>query len=346
VKLYAGQLREELAAAIDTTKLAEAWRALHPKDVTKSAPPGTALSGGRGSSLLAPRPAGPDQRDRARTPLVAEDHATKAISHPKDLTKADGAGCRRGMDASFNERSANVGTRAVSPDMPRDALQHRPHGEATKAISPVLSVFLDRAWTAISGVLKRILPRLYAEGWVLGQQAAAALTAATGVDWGDWTPGDWEAAEAIAGAGLRELLDDAGIQIKSIADSRVEELADVLEATLASVETKRPPLPEPLPPMLSVGDLARQLEDVLDNPGRAELVAQAEIGRAQAEAARKVYAEQGVAEVEISTAEDGKVCPICDAAAQVGAHPVGTPPMVLLHPRCRCAELPVLAGAS
>lgn len=286
--MYAKQLRDALAAAIDTGKLAEAWQALHPKDVTKSVPPGTALAGGGGSSLLAPRPAGPDQRDRARTPLTAGSHATKAIN-------------------------------------------------------PILSVFLGRAWTAISDVLKRILPRLYAEGWVLGQQAATALTSATAVDWGAWTPGDWEAAEAIAGAGLRELLGDAGIQIKSIADSRVEELAAVLEATLASEETHRPPLPEPLPPMLSVGDLGRQLEDVLDNPSRAGLVAQAEIGRAQAEAARKVYAEEGVAEVEVSTAEDGKVCPICDAAAEVGAHPVGTPPMVLLHPRCRCAELPVLA---
>ena len=46
----------------------------------------------------------------------------------------------------------------------------------------------------------------------------------------------------------------------------------------------------------------------------AELVAQAEIGRAQAEAARSVYAEEGVAEIEISTAADDKVCPVCDAA--------------------------------
>jgi hypothetical protein len=97
--------------------------------------------------------------------------------------------------------------------------------------------------------------------------------------------------------------------------------------------------------VLSVGDLARQLRDVLDNPSRAELVAQAEIGRAQAEAARAEYAVAGIAEVEISTAEDDKVCPVCDAAQAVGAHPVGSPPMVLLHPRCRCAELPVLAGA-
>lgn len=217
----------------------------------------------------------------------------------------------------------------------------------SKALTPALRAFLKAARQAITSVLERILPRLWAEGWVLGQQAARKLTQGLAVvDWGDWTPGDYEAAEKIAGAGLRQLLADAGIRIKSIADSRLEELAEVLEATLRSDEVHRPPLPEPLPPMLSVGDLARQLQDVLDNPSRADPVAQAEIGRAQAEAARAVYAEEGISEVEIDTAEDDKVCPICKAAKDAGAHPVGTPPMVLLHPRCRCAELPVLAGAS
>jgi len=247
--VYAKQIRDALTGAIDTGKLAEAWQALHPKDVTK-------------------------------------------------------------------------------------------------AIAPAISAFLRAARDALTRALTTVLRRLYAEGWVLGQQAARKLTQGLAdVDWGDWTPGDAEAAEAIAGPGLRQLLDSAGIVIKSIAESRVEELADVLEQTLRSDEVHRPPLPEPLPPMLSVGDLARQLRDVLDNESLAELVAQAEIGRAQAEAARTVYAETGVAEVEISTAEDAKVCPVCEAAEKVGPHPVGTPPMVLLHPRCRCAELPVLAGA-
>lgn len=217
--------------------------------------------------------------------------------------------------------------------------------DVTKAISPAIGAFLRAAREAITRALTAVFRRLYPEGWALGQRAAQALVSGLEVDWGAWTPGDHEAAEAIAGPGLRQLLDNAGIQIKSITETRLEELADVLEATLASDEVHRPPLPEPLPPVLSVGDLARQLKDVLDNPERAELVAQAEIGRAQAEAARTVYGEAGVAEVEISTAADAKVCPICEAAEKVGPHPVGVAPMVLLHPRCRCAELPVLAGA-
>ena len=222
----------------------------------------------------------------------------------------------------------------------------------TKAIPPALAAFLAAARDAILAALRAILPQAWTEGWVLGQQAAEAVSdAAARVDWGGWTPGDYEAAEAIAGPGLRLLLDNAGIVIQSIAESRLEELSAVLEATLASDVTALPPVGEPIagephPPVLSVGDLAARLRSVLDNPSRAELVAQAEIGRAQAEAARTSYAQNGVTEVEISTAHDGKVCPVCEAAAAVGPHPVGTAPMVLLHPRCRCAELPVLASVA
>ena len=210
-------------------------------------------------------------------------------------------------------------------------------------IPPALSAFLGRASGAIQNALKGVLTRLWTEAWVLGNRSAlAAADGLADVDWGAWTPGDYAAAEQIAGPGLRQLLAEQNIRIKSIADSRLEELSQVLEETLRSDEITRQPGTEPLPPFLSVGDLAQRLKGVLDNPDNAELVAQAEIARAQASAARQVYAETGRAEVEISTAEDDKVCPACDAAQKLGAHPLGSPPLVPLHPRCRCAELPVL----
>jgi len=217
--------------------------------------------------------------------------------------------------------------------------------DVSKAIPAALSAFLGRARQAISDALRNVLVRLWTEAWVLGNRAALAAVDGLDPDWGSWTPGDYAAAEAIAGPGLRQLLAEAGIRIKSIAESRLEELSAVLEATLRSDAIRRTPGTEPLPPFLSVQDLAKRLETVLDNPKNAELVAQAEIARAQATAARQVYLETGRSEVEISTAEDDKVCPVCAAAAELGAHPVGEPPLVPLHPRCRCAELPVLEPA-
>ena len=220
-----------------------------------------------------------------------------------------------------------------------------PETAAAKAMNPAISAFLGRARTAIVSALRDVLTWLWTEAWVLGNRAALAAVDGLSPDWGSWTPGDYAAAEAIAGPGLRQLLAEAGIRIRSIAESRLEELSAVLEETLRSDAILRTPGTEPLPPFLSVQDLAKRLEAVLDNPANAELVAQAEIARAQATAARQVYLETGRSEVEVSTAEDDKVCPVCEAAEKLGPHPIGAPPMVPLHPRCRCAELPVLEPA-
>lgn len=218
------------------------------------------------------------------------------------------------------------------------------HPELSKAIPAALSSFLRAAGTAIAEALRGVLVKLWTEGWVLGNRSAMAVADALSPDWGGWTPGDYAAAQQIAGVGLRDLLSEYGIRIRSIADSRLEELSAVLEETLRSDAIRRTPGTEPLPPFLSVQDLAVRLEAVLDNPANAELVAQAEIARAQATAARQVYAESGVTDVEVSTAEDAKVCPLCEAAAALGPHPLGSPPLVPIHPRCRCAEV-VAAGA-
>lgn len=206
---------------------------------------------------------------------------------------------------------------------------------------PVVAEFLRRAYRAIVAALKEVLGKLWPEAWVLGQLAAQAVVDGLGeVDWQGWTPGDHKAAEAIAGAELRRLLEEAGIRIKSIAETRLEELADALEQTLASDITAIPAT-GPLPPTLSVGSLTKQLEDVLDNPRNAELVAWTEISRAQSLASEQVYAELGVAEVDLATAHDARVCPLCQAVADKNPHPLGS--VVLpLHPRERCALMPVL----
>lgn len=223
------------------------------------------------------------------------------------------------------------------------------HLAKADAGDPRVTQFLQAAYAAILAALRAVIHRMATEGWVLGQQAAQAVLGALEEqgqprpDWRGWAPGDHEAAAKVAGAGLRELLGQAGIRIKSIADSRIEELADVLEQTLASDVTAIT-AEGPLPPRLSVGDLARQLEQVLDNPERAELVAWTEISRAQAEAARTVYAESGYPMVDWITAGDARVCPLCEAAQASNPHALGAAPLVPMHPRCRCAEIPVLAS--
>jgi len=220
-----------------------------------------------------------------------------------------------------------------------------------KDVDPALSAFLARAAQALRAALSAILRKLWPEGWVLGQQAARAAVTGDPVDWAGWTPADYAAAEQIAGDGLQRLLDSADITIKSIAASRVSDLADALQATLASDVTQVPPLPEPLPPVNSVDSLARALTEILDNPGRARMVAHTEIARAQSAAALDQYRQLDVATKGWLTAEDAKVCPACDADEAAGDIPLpdrfpsgnDAPPG---HPVCRCALMPGLARAA
>lgn len=245
--MYATQLREGLAAAIDTGRLAEAWQVLHPAAVKRIA---------------------------TRT------------------TKAD----------------------------------------------PALAAFLQAARDAIVRVLQGILPKAWTEGWALGQQAALSLATVQPVDWGTWAPGDHEAAAIIAGPGLRQLLAAQGITIQSIADSRLEELAKILEDTLRGV-----PLPDgTMPTPLSVAALAKRLTRVLDDPSRAEAVARTEIARAQVAASEATYREHGIAEFDVLASPAS--CQACRDAAAENPHLIGSLPLPI-HPGCRCAEAPVVAGA-
>lgn len=274
--------------------------------------------------------------------------APKALSAPEDWPgwqrdlKLSGIYAGRLREALKDA----VDTRALARDW---VAQHppAPAGQVTKALPGSVTAFLAGTRAAIEGALRKVLPSARAEGWVLGQQSAQASAAAAAaptpaeasaalgaVDWAGWQPGDPEAAYQVAGTGLRDLLASQDVQIKSIASSRLEELGDVLAEHLSSPETSGPVT-------YSVDSLAASLEDVLDNPARAEMVAVTEIARAQSAAASWVFQQMGVSLVRVSTAGDRRVCPRCLAAEAAGAQPIGTYSLPI-HPSCRCA----MCGAS
>jgi SPP1 gp7 family putative phage head morphogenesis protein len=309
VRIYAEKIREAQTGAIDTGKLAEAWAALNPGAFEKSATL-VALAGGP-----SPRQGGPTGRP--------------------------------GQPGENGVQRAGLAGRARF-GLPADAAQ--------KAVSPALAAFLGAAARAIRNALRAVLGDLWAEGWVLGQQAAAAVVTGERPDWRGWAPGDHAAARQIAGDGLARLLADADIHIQSIAESRVGELADVLEQALASDVREIEPYHKPpgvysmqdvLPARNSISDLAAKLENVLDNPSRAKMVAHTEMARAQSAATLESYEGTGVREKAWLTAEDAKVCPLCDANEAEGAVPSAqpfasgamAPPG---HPLCRCALMPVV----
>jgi hypothetical protein len=164
----------------------------------------------------------------------------------------------------------------------------------------------------ITEALTEVLQAVYTEGYLIGDRAAATLIAQAGtaVDWAGWTPGDPEAAREILGSegrgdGLQALLDRAGVTISSIADNRLEALAEVLAQALDEG--------------WSVDRLAGQLGDVLDDPRWADLVAVTETNRAVSAATLQQYFENGVPAKEWLTALDDRVCRICSGNEGDGA---------------------------
>lgn len=151
------------------------------------------------------------------------------------------------------------------------------------------------------------------------------------IDWAAWVPGNPLAAAELsgegAGAGLAQLLDDAGVRIAGIEGSALDDLAATLAEGVANGD--------------SIGTIASALDDTLGT--RAEMIANTEVNRAMSLATMDTYEANGIGGVEW-LAEDN-ACEACGANADAGVIALGdefpsgdtSPPA---HPRCRCAISP------
>ena len=165
---------------------------------------------------------------------------------------------------------------------------------------------------------------------------AAAAAGSIAADMGDWTPGASDVARELVGElgdgqGLASMLDQAGIAIKSVADSRLDDLARALAQGFEAGS--------------SVEELTQAVADVLSDPSKADMVVATELARASNTAAVRVYQQRGVEHVRWATADDDRVCPVCAANEAAGPRRLGhafpsgdaQPPA---HPRDRCAVVP------
>jgi SPP1 gp7 family putative phage head morphogenesis protein len=233
---------------------------------------------------------------------------------------------------------------------------------ASRAEESHLGVADARAWLADRGIdlvtpLRRLLLPIWTEGYLIGDRSAAALLAAhlldmrkaagdpyeaeARPDWGSWTPGDAKAARLMLDAdgrldGLRAMLERAGVSIASIAEHRLDALAAVLHTSLGEG--------------WSGARLAAALRSVLDDSRWARMVATTETARAVSQASLGRYRDNGVEAKEWMSAEDQRVCKICNE--NEGDGPIAldayfnsgddAPPG---HPDCRCAIAPAWVDA-
>jgi SPP1 gp7 family putative phage head morphogenesis protein len=209
---------------------------------------------------------------------------------------------------------------------------------------------VTEAWLAnrLAGLVEAITPtldRAYTDGYYIGATASRAAVdslerglplTAEAADVGRWTVGDTDAARLLLGRagdgdGLRQLLADARITIKSIARTRLNDLGKLLAQGAANGDT-----PE---------QLANDIRELLTIPSRAHMIALTEICRASSIAAHNTYKKLGIKGKRWLTSKDIKVCAICKANEAQGAIPLNQPfesgdlypPN---HPQDRCVTLP------
>jgi SPP1 gp7 family putative phage head morphogenesis protein len=223
-----------------------------------------------------------------------------------------------------------------------DWIAHHPTTGAVDAdqIEAAAATWIERERAGITGALTDVLHGVYTDGYLIGATSATAVMDGTAVDTGDWVTGATEAAELLLshlgdGSGLRTLLNQAGITIKSVVSTRLDELGRVLAEGAARGD--------------SADEIAASIRSVLQDKSRALMIATTELNRAVSAATANGYTKRGISLGEWATAEDDRVCPICHGNQDAGAVRIGEPyPSGDIHPPghpwCRCALLPVLAS--
>lgn len=211
--------------------------------------------------------------------------------------------------------------------------------ERVQALADAAMQWVEREREAVTSALTEVLDGVYTDGYAIGAASAqAVLEGETTAQMGGWAAGDEEAARLLLsdlgdGSGLRTLLNQAGITIRSVADTRLEELGRVLADGVAHGN--------------SPDEIAKAIKGVLDNKSRAHMIATTELNRAVSAATLGRYQKAGRKATEWATADDDRVCPICMGNEEHGPVPIGEPfPGGQLHPPghpyCRCALLPVI----
>lgn len=182
--------------------------------------------------------------------------------------------------------------------------------------------------------LNAAIRKAYADAYQAGQKTASDQTgrpidsgtaigaSSSAIDWANWNPGNPEAALKAADGGLADLLNNAGIVVRGIQDTTIDRLGNILAQGLLDGT--------------GAYDIARAMNDYLDDPARAEMIALTECNRAMTEAQLDEYQVQGFSAWEW-IAYDGA----CDECAENDGQEFqpgdDAPPA---HPNCRCGTAP------
>lgn len=177
--------------------------------------------------------------------------------------------------------------------------------------------------------LKAALEQAHESGWVMGSDMAQeSLGLSAGLNWDTWTPGNSAAANTISSERLNELLNGS------------QTLDSLNSTTLERIATQ---LSNGLEQGWGADRTSQGINDAIDDPLRAMVIARTETSRALNESTITDYKDAGIEQIEWQGADP---CPICEEndgeVINLGeTFPSGDeyPPA---HPNCICTTLAVI----
>ncbi len=202
-----------------------------------------------------------------------------------------------------------------------------------------------RAYTSAMRInhepLRKVLTDLYSDSWLPGVRDAVEhirqtmpnalrtrlriVSQAMKVDWDKWTPGHPPDQKILYNIFFDPM--EADKWLKEIDSTTCRNIAQVLDD---GVEQG-----------LGSDEIARRIDQYLNDPKRARMIAVTECNRAMSRAAYETYKAHGLNQWNLLTALDP--CPICQAIKDSNPHTMQeTMMMPPEHPNCRCNLLPVL----
>jgi len=188
------------------------------------------------------------------------------------------------------------------------------------------------------------LTPIYADGWVLGDTAAkvminrslkkAVQPANVGVvNWDTWKPGNQAAATLIQpSSGLQRLLDSRGLTIDGVSNTKLDRIGTVLGNALQLGITPK--------------EVSIMVDQVINDPQQALVIAQTEMSRAVVQAELAQYRDSNVEMVEWLVADPCEECQVNLDASPISIDadwPNGDAPV---HPNCMCDIAPYISDTS
>ena len=179
--------------------------------------------------------------------------------------------------------------------------------------------------------LERVLNQIWAASYVFGaQDATNEVTSTVGFDWDNWVPGNMAAAALVnPPTELKNMLNKSKKHAQQLSDTTADRIATQLALGLDQG--------------FGPQEIARNINQELDNPARSLVIARTETADALVQANLETYRE---AEVELIEWLVGDPCDDCaqNAGVQVrigGVFPSGdeAPPA---HPNCVCDVAPIV----